>query len=177
MSGGRALDLDLHPKAHAQHELQLNVYTYGPTVQHPCMRETVYFDVDAGPTRAGVKLTPDEARVLANQLLQVADQAEQAAEERERAESFQRIAEEMRDAEDTGAGTSCYYCHPDIHYVAVGCMAAKVDELEAAGAQRYMVLPDPGAVHPQWRPLDTPAPYPAHPARWPEGLTHLQGAA
>lgn len=65
-----------------------------------------------------------------------------AQAERERAESFWRISDEMREAEDRGApGPGAYYRHPDIHYVPPGEVQAKVRELEAAGAKRYMVLP------------------------------------
>lgn len=61
--------------------------------------------------------------------------------DRELQESFDRISEEMRDADEFG-GPRCYYSHPDIHYVAPGQVEAKVRELEAAGCKRYMVLPN-----------------------------------
>lgn len=60
--------------------------------------------------------------------------------ERERRDSFDRISEEMRDAEELG-GPAVYYAHPDIHYVPADQVAAKVAELEAAGCKRYMVQP------------------------------------
>ena len=66
-------------------------------------------------------------------------------EEREREESFRRISDEMRDAEEMGGAPGCYYCHPDIHYVAPSEVEAKVAALEAAGCKRYMVLRDPAA--------------------------------
>lgn len=69
----RAIDLTLEPKAHAAHSLRLNVHTYGYDVKYATMRETVYLEAECGPLRLASHLTADEARVLANQLLQVAD--------------------------------------------------------------------------------------------------------
>lgn len=66
----------------------------------------------------------------------------QEDEDRGRAESFERISEEMRQADELG-GSGCYYCHPDIHYVPPDQVQAKTAELEAAGSKRYMVLADP----------------------------------
>jgi hypothetical protein len=62
--------------------------------------------------------------------------------DRERRESFERIQDELRDADEQG-GPGCYFCHPDVHYVPAGQVQAKVAELEAAGAKRYIVLPEP----------------------------------
>ena len=65
--------------------------------------------------------------------------------DRERQDSFDRIREELREADELG-GPAAYYSHPDIHYVVPGQVEAKVRELEAAGCRRYMVLPDPAVV-------------------------------
>lgn len=65
--------------------------------------------------------------------------------DRERQESFNRICEEIRDADELG-GPAVYYAHPDVHYVAPGQVEAKVRELEESGCKRYMVLPDPQIV-------------------------------
>lgn len=62
--------------------------------------------------------------------------------DRELQESFDRISEEMRDADDNG-GPRAYYAHPDIHYVPADQVEAKVRELEASGCKRYMVLAEP----------------------------------
>ena len=61
--------------------------------------------------------------------------------DRELRESFERISEELREAAARGESTGVLYAHPDVHYVAPGQVAAKVAELEAAGASRYIVLP------------------------------------
>lgn len=66
----------------------------------------------------------------------------QEDEERALTASFERISEEIRQADELG-GSGCYYCHPDIHYAAPDQVQAKVAELEAAGTKRYMVLADP----------------------------------
>lgn len=65
--------------------------------------------------------------------------------DRERSESFDRISEEMREAEENGYPLGVYYAHPDVHYVPPEQLAAKVAELEAAGCKRFMVLPDPAS--------------------------------
>lgn len=94
---------------------------------------------------AGVRVRLDRAALLLlrdalNDALIDIDAGEA---ERERADSFDRISEEMRDADDGGGYV--YHCHPDIHYVPADQVQAKVAELEAAGCKRYMVLPEPAA--------------------------------
>lgn len=114
----RAMNLTLQPQAHQQHGLQLEVYTYGYSdVQYACMRETVYFAAKCGPVRFGANLTPDEARVLANQLLQVADQAD---EHKARRTSLEDIEDQLRDPEFDS--TLVRFCHPDVVYAAPGRM-------------------------------------------------------
>lgn len=111
----------IKPAAGAQHELQLDAYTYGyaPDITFSAMRETVYLDTDAGPIRASVSLTPAEARDLAAALVRVADQC---AEHRARRESLDDIVEQLRDEEfDHRCAT---YVHPDVIYCAAGQMDA-----------------------------------------------------
>lgn len=67
---------------------------------------------------------------------------EAAAQELDRIESFDRIQEELRDADEIG-GARAYYAHPDVHYVPADQVAEKAAELKAAGAARYIVLPEP----------------------------------
>jgi hypothetical protein len=61
--------------------------------------------------------------------------------EAERRQAFERIQDELRDAGE--GGPDVYYAHPDVHYVPADQVQAKVAELEAAGAPRYIVLADP----------------------------------
>lgn len=89
-----------------------------------------------------VKLDAATVRALHAALGDVLVDIDAASGETERAESFARIQEEMRDAEEQG-GTGCYYAHPDVHYVPADQVAAKVAELNAAGVARFMVLADP----------------------------------
>lgn len=66
--------------------------------------------------------------------------------DRERQESFDAISAELREADERGESPGVLYAHPDVHYVPPGQCTAKVHELEAAGAKRYMVLSiDPAA--------------------------------
>lgn len=90
-------------------------------------------------------LNVEELRILHAAIADALQDISAAEAERERAESFRRISEEMRDADELG-GPACYYSHPDIHYVAPGQVDAKVRELEASGCRRFMVLPDPQIV-------------------------------
>jgi len=62
--------------------------------------------------------------------------------ERELNESFDRISEEMRDADADGHPGGVLYAHPWIHYVPASNVEAKVAELMASGAKRWMVLPE-----------------------------------
>ena len=182
MTSTRALDLDLEPQAHADHELRLNVHTYGMAQQYATMRETVYLSIFVAPVSLSTQLTPDEARVLANQLLQVADQCDAHRAEREaaeaahaaeledeeaRASTFGDICDELRQAEELGTGGSaCYYAHPDVHYVAPDQVAAKIKALQASGAQRWLVVPDP-ARRPEAGAQAAPPPYPSRALQWP----------
>lgn len=144
----RALDLKLAPSDTSNKGAELEIYTYAPAANiHRSMAEAVYLGLDAGRCRFSVELTPDEARVLANQLLQVADAADEhrAAHEAddELQASFDQISEDMRDAEERGSTVGCYYAHPDVHYVPADQVESKVRELSAAGVKRFMVLVDP----------------------------------
>lgn len=62
-------------------------------------------------------------------------------QDRERRESFDRICEELREADERGESTGVFYAHPDVHYVPPDRVAAKVAELNAAGTPRFIVLP------------------------------------
>ena len=145
----RSLDLRLEPSDATNKGAQLEIYTYAPEDSlFRSMAESVYLGLDAGRCRFTVDLTPDEARVLANQLLQVADMADEQKAARiaddELQASFDEISEALRDADGLG-GTGCYYCHPDVHYVPPDQVESKVRELNAAGVKRFMVLADPVA--------------------------------
>lgn len=147
----RALDLELEPAEDRAARLRICTYTDAPgTVTHREMCETVKLAIESPNLSARSELTSAEARVLANQLLQVADACDEhrAAHEaeRERIDSFERIQEEMRDADELG-GSACYYAHPDVHYVPANQVAAKISELEAAGVSRYVVLSEFDDVH------------------------------
>lgn len=111
----RALDLDLEPQVHKEHSLRLNVYTYGYDVRHPSMRERVHIDAECGPTSLRAQLTPDEARVLANQLLQVADQAD---EHKARRTSLEDIEEQLSDPDFDARVV--HFVHPDVVYAEPG---------------------------------------------------------
>jgi hypothetical protein len=111
----RALDLDLEPQAHKEHSLRLNVHTYAYDAPYAAMRETVYLEAGCGPTRFSAQLTPDEARVLANQLLQVADQAD---EHKARRTSLEDIEEQLRDPDFDAR--IVHFAHPDVVYAEPG---------------------------------------------------------
>jgi hypothetical protein len=96
--------------------------------------------VEAGELRA--TLSSDQLFALRNACNDALADIAQAEADRERRESFDAISEELREADARGDGSSTgvLYAHPDVHYVAPDQVAAKVDELEAAGAPRYIVL-------------------------------------
>lgn len=143
----RAIDLRLKPADAERYDGELAVYTYAVDKSGPyaAMSESVYLQLDVAGCHFSAQLTPDEARVLANQLLQVADTADEQRAARvaddELQASFDAICDELRDADERGTG--CYYCHPDVHYVPADQIASKVRELNADGAKRFMVLADP----------------------------------
>lgn len=155
----RAIDLELEPSAYRDEHLRVQTYTYAPAqVEYPAIGETVNLHVDGRVVRVSLNLTPDEARTLANHLLQVADVCDThiaaAQAERERADSFAEICDELSDAGDDGGYVM--YGHPDVHYVPADQVAAKVAALEAAGCPRYIVLPEPGTA-PDTAPRDASA--------------------
>lgn len=130
----RALDLDLTLPLSG--DLKLNTYHYdAQAVEFDSMAEHVFLSTHSGVLSFTLEMTPDEARVLANQLLQVADGADDARRTRE---SFEEISDDLRDSK--GAGTGCLYAHPWVHYVEPGQMSAKSQELEARGVKRFMVI-------------------------------------
>ena len=114
----RALDLRLRPAAaidrDSRIEIQTYTYAYEPAMA-VSMRESVTLSMDFRGGYISTELTPDEARVLANQLMQVADQAH---EHRERRESLQDIEAQLRDPDFDSA--LCTFVHPDVVYVEPG---------------------------------------------------------
>ena len=143
----RAIDLHLTPADDAN--TKVGAYTYLPAERiYRSMSESVYVEMEVRRCHFSAELTPDEARVLANQLLQVADVADEQKAARiaddELQASFDEISEALRNADDLGS-TGCYHCHPDVHYVPADQVESKVCELNAAGVKRFMVLVDPSA--------------------------------
>ena len=114
----RALDFRLRPAAAIDRgsriEIQTYTYAYEPAMA-VSMRESVTLSMDFRGGYISTELTPDEARVLANQLMQVADQAH---EHRERRESLQGIEAQLRDPDFDSA--LCTFVHPDVVYVEPG---------------------------------------------------------
>jgi hypothetical protein len=114
----RALDLLIEPEAHRQHGLRVCTYTYSYDVRWPAMRESIYVQTECGPINLQLQLTADEARVLANQLLLVADQAD---EHKARRTSLEDIQEQLRDpAFDARV---VHFVHPDVVYAKPGSMS------------------------------------------------------
>jgi hypothetical protein len=112
----RALDLRLEPQAHQEQGLRLETYTYGFEADfYAEMRESVYLDAECGVVRCMTQLTPDEARVLANQLLLVADQAD---EHKARRTSLEDIQEQLRDPDFDAR--IVHFVHPDVVYAEPG---------------------------------------------------------
>lgn len=143
----RAIDLTLTPSDIGNKGAELGVYAYAPEPSLPrSMAEVVYLDLQVARCRFGVELTSDEARVLANQLLQVADVADEQRAARiaddELQASFDEISQELQEHDYR---TGVYYAHPDVHYVAADQVESKVKELNAAGVKRFMVLAEPAA--------------------------------
>lgn len=64
-----------------------------------------------------------------------------AEAERLRRESFEAIQEELREADAAGRPQTVMHMHPDVYYVPADRVETTVRELEAAGAERYIVLP------------------------------------
>lgn len=64
-----------------------------------------------------------------------------AEAERLRRESFEAIQEELREADADGRPQTVMHMHPDVYYVPADRVQATVRDLEAAGAERYIVLP------------------------------------
>ena len=93
----RALDLRLAPAAAAGRESRMEIqtftYTYDPDTS-AAMRELVMLSMDFRGGYISTELTPDEARVLAGQLMQVADLAHA---HRERREAMDDIEAQLRD--------------------------------------------------------------------------------
>lgn len=146
----RALNLRLQPSDASNKGAELETYAYAPEDGlFRSIAEAVYLGLDAGRCRFTVELTPDEARVLANQLLQVADVADEQraarAADDELQASFDEILDDLNEAAMRGEEAGCYYAHPDVHYVPAAQVASKVRELTEAGTKRFIVLADPVA--------------------------------
>lgn len=99
--------------------------------------------IERGIAQMRIELDAPSLRALFNALGDALTDIDAVEAERERADSFDRISEEMRDAEADGGRSYVYHCHPDIHYVPADQVQAKAAELEAAGCKRYMVLREP----------------------------------
>ena len=122
----RALDLRLAPAAANGRDSRLDIqaYTYAYDADMAaCLRESVVLSFDFRGGYIGTNLTPDEARVLAGHLLQVADLAQ---ENRERRESLDDINEQLRDPDFDSS--LCTFVHPDVVYVEPGELCAGVAE-------------------------------------------------
>lgn len=129
----RALDVGFSPED--QPHLDIYTYLYEAEKDIPNnLSERVYFGLRSSEMVFKVLLTADEARLLASHLTEAADMAAAA---KDRRESFDRISEELRDADTPPA---CFYAHPDVHYVPDDRVAARMRELEASGAPRYIVI-------------------------------------
>ena len=114
----RALDLRLRPAAAIDRDsrIEIQTYTYADEpAMAVSMRESVTLSMDFRGGYISTELTPDEARVLANQLMQVADVAH---EHRERREALDDINEQLRDPDFDSA--LCTFVHPDVVYVEPG---------------------------------------------------------
>lgn len=100
----------------------------------------LYLTIPAGELR--IECRADLLLALRNACNDALADIAQAEADRERRESLDAISEELREADARGDGSSTgvLYAHPDVHYVAPDQVAAKVDELERAGAPRYIVL-------------------------------------
>ena len=98
--------------------------------------------LDIGAARIRVTLNPAALQSLRDALNDALADVHAVLAERDRVEAFQRIQEDLRLADELG-GSHVYYAHPDVHYVPADQVQAKVAELEAAGAERYIVLADP----------------------------------
>lgn len=143
----RAIDLRLKPSDASDSGAELGVYTYAREPSLPrAMAEAVYLQLDVARCHFCVELTSDEARVLANQLLQVADVADEQRAARvaddDLQASFDEISQELHEHDGR---TGVYYAHPDVHYVPADQVESKVQELNEAGVKRFMVLIDPSA--------------------------------
>jgi hypothetical protein len=127
----RALDLRLEPQAHQKHHLRLETYTYGFEADYyPEMRESVYLGAECGLLHFSANLTPDEARVLANQLLQVADQAD---EHKARRTSLEDIQEQLRDPDFDAR--IVHFVHPDVVYAEPG----RISEVAKANPGKVVI--------------------------------------
>ena len=117
------------------------------TVYRNARQARVSLSVGVNAARMSIDLDPASILALRNAFNDVLQDVEPIEAERERVESFERIQDDLRAADELG-GAGCYYCHPDVHYVPADQVAAKVRELEAAGVSRYIVLPEPADAPP-----------------------------
>lgn len=127
----RAIDLDLVPAQHAEHlSVQAYTYAYTPDIPFAAMRETVHLDADSAAVRVSLRLSPAEARLLAQHLLQVADVA---AEHQARREQLDDISEQLRDPD---FDASCvHFVHPDVVY----CAAGQISETAAQHPDKLVI--------------------------------------
>lgn len=113
----RSLDLELTPREHTgagdnPAALTINTYTYERSPDRPRdMAHDVHLSFQMRAGYVGTVLTTDEARVLANQLLQAADQAD---EQKSLDDSLDDIHEQLRDPEFDSRAVR--FVHPDVVY-------------------------------------------------------------
>ena len=116
----RAIDLRLAPAAAAGRESRMEIQTFTYTYDlatSAAMRELVVLSMDFRGGYISTELTPDEARLLAGQLMQVADLAQA---HRERRETMEDIEAQLR-APDFDSSL-CTFVHPDLLYVEPGLL-------------------------------------------------------
>ena len=109
---------------------KLTIYRHGSD-------ESADIEVEFGSTSFRFKLPAAAVHALSDALSDAYQDIKKAHDDRERAESFDRISEELH---ESGGGPGCYYAHPDVHYVPRDRIKAKVADLKASGAMRFIVL-------------------------------------
>jgi hypothetical protein len=139
----RWLHMQLPGAAHADTTL---------TLYRDVRGEQAELTVNIQKARVSIDLDRAALTLLRDALNDVLQDIEPFEADRERQESFDRIQEEMRDDDERGGASACYYAHPDIHYVHPDRVTDEVRRLEAAGVKRYMVIPDPAIVDAEFEP-------------------------
>lgn len=140
----RSLDLELTPREHAAAgdapaALTINVYTYERAAGRPRgMAHEAHLSFQMRTGYVATALTPDEARVLANQLLQAADQAD---EQKALDDSLDDINEQLR-APDFDS-RAVRFAHPDVIYTTPEAFGTTC----AANPGKLVIAEHTGEVH------------------------------